>query len=312
MSGILYIDRQTGQLQIEKVYKERALHLLYGESRLSRLLRPWLLPFLAKWPWFSRLYGYLQKHPTSARKIPAFIQQFDVDSSEFLERVSSYRSFNDFFIRKLKPEARPTHSDPYTAIIPADGRYYFYNDITTCPGFIIKGQKFELETLLGNASLAQEFQGGSMVLARLCPSDYHRFHFPCDCLPGSTQLINGWLYSVNPMAVKRNIQILTQNKRTLCELHTPLFGRVIYMEIGATNVGSIKETYSPNQWQVKGAEKGYFEFGGSALILLFAKNTIQFDSDLLAATKQGLEIRCLLGQSMGKSSFSGMIEEKKI
>lgn len=303
MTDILYIDRKTRQQQIEKIYKGNALRLLYGESQLSHLLRSWLLPSLAKWPWFSRLYGALQKHPSSVRKIQPFIQKFEVDSSEFLEPVSSYRSFNDFFIRKLKPEARPIHSDPCTAVIPADGRYYFYADIAKCPGFIVKGQKFELESLLGDASLAQEFQEGSMVLARLCPSDYHRFHFPCDCLPGSSKFINGWLYSVNPMAVKRNISILTQNKRTLCELRTPLFGRVIYMEIGATTVGSIQETYTPNQWQAKGAEKGYFEFGGSALILLFAKNTIQFDSDLLDATEKGMEIRCLLGQSMGRSSF---------
>ena len=140
-----------------------------------------------------------------------------------------------------------------------------------------------------------------MVLARLCPTDYHRFHFPCDCLPGQTKLINGWLYSVNPLAVKKNIQILTQNKRTLCLLDTPLFGSVAYMEIGATSVGSIQETYVVDRFQVKGAEKGYFEFGGSALILLFPKNTIQFDSDLLAATEQGLEMRCLLGQSMGRA-----------
>lgn len=301
MTDILYIDRQTGQQQTEKVYKGRALHLLYGKSQLSRLLRPWLLPSLAKWPWFSRLYGYLQKHPFSARKIQPFIQKFGIDSSEFLDPVSSYRSFNDFFIRKLKPESRPIYSDPCTAVMPADGRYYFYADITNCPGFIVKGQKFELEALLGDAVLAKEFQGGSMVLVRLCPSDYHRFHFPCDCLPGPTKFINGWLYSVNPLAVKRNIHILTQNKRTLCELRTPLFGRVLYMEIGATNVGSIQETYTPNQWQSKGTEKGYFEFGGSALILLFAKNSIQFDADLLATTERGIEIRCLLGQSMGKS-----------
>ena len=93
-------------------------------------------------------------------------------------------------------------------------------------------------------------------------------------------MINGWLYSVNPVAVKKNIQIFTQNKRALCELQTPAFGRVLYMEVGATTVGSIQETYQPGQWQCKGAEKGYFEFGGSALILLFAKNTIQFDEDL--------------------------------
>lgn len=306
MTDILYIDRKTGQQQIEKIYKASALRFLYGESKISRLLRPCLLPTLAKWPWFSRLYGYLQKRPSSVHKIIPFIQEFDVDSSEFLEPVSTYQSFNDFFIRKLKPEARPIHSDPCTAIIPADGRYYFYPDITSCPGFIVKGQKFELDVLLGNTTLAQEFQGGSMVLARLCPSDYHRFHFPCDCLPGQTELVNGWLYSVNPLAIKKNIHILTQNKRTICELRTPLFGRVIYMEIGATNVGCIQETYTSNQWQAKGNEKGYFEFGGSALILLFAKNTIQFDSDLISATEKGIEIRCLLGQSMGKSLFSSI------
>lgn len=302
MTDIIYIDRLTGKKCIEKVYKEQALRLLYGDSRLSRLLRPWLLPSLARWPGFSHLYGYLQKHPSSVRKIRPFIEKFDVDSSEFLEPISAYRSFNDFFIRKLRPAARPIDSDPCTAVIPADGRYYFYADIAQCPGFIVKGQKFELDALLGNSSLAKEFQGGSMVLARLCPSDYHRFHFPCDCLAGPTKLINGWLYSVNPVAVKKNIHILTQNKRTLCELQTPLFGRVLYMEIGATNVGSIQETYTPGEWQPKGAEKGYFEFGGSALILLFAKNTIAFDADLLAATEEGLEIRCLLGQSMGKKT----------
>lgn len=304
MSNIVYIDRRTGQKSTEKVYKERALHILYGDSWLSRLLRPWLLPSLAKLPLFSSLYGRLQKHPLSVRKIRPFIEKFDVDTSEFLEPVSHFRSFNDFFIRRLKPEARPIAVDPTVAVIPTDGRYYFYANIKECDGFIVKGRKFDLEALLGQHSLAKEYQEGSMVLARLCPTDYHRFHFPCDCLPGPTRLINGWLYSVNPLAVKKNIQILAQNKRTLCELQAPLFGRVLYMEIGATNVGSIQETYIPEQWQVKGAEKGYFEFGGSALVLLFPKNSIAFDSDLLAATAEGLEIRCLLGQSMGKALIS--------
>jgi phosphatidylserine decarboxylase len=301
MSNIIYIDRQTGQKHTEKVYKEWALRFLYGDSWLSRFLRPWLLPSLTQWPWFSHLYGRLQKRSSSALKIQPFIEKFEIDSSEFLDPVSTYQSFNDFFIRKLKPEVRPINPDPCVAVIPADGRYYFYADITQCSGFIVKGQKFELEALLGESSLAKEFEGGSLVLARLCPSDYHRFHFPCDCLPGSTKMINGWLHSVNPLAVKRNIHILTQNKRTLCELQTSRFGRILYMEVGATNVGSIQETYQPGQWQSKGAEKGYFEFGGSALVLLFAKNTIEFDQDLLAATEKGLEVRCLLGQSMGKA-----------
>lgn len=301
MTEITYIDRQTGQKKIEKVYKEKALSFLYGNSGLSRLIRPWLLPALTKWSGFSSFYGWLQKRPSSARKIRPFIENFEVDSSEFLEPISHYRSFNDFFIRRLKTHARPVDPDPRVAIIPADGRYYFYANIAQCPGFIVKGQKFDLKTLLNKTEIPAQYQAGSMVLARLCPSDYHRFHFPCDCTPESTQMINGWLYSVNPLAIKQNVHILAQNKRTLCELQTSSFGTILYMEVGATSVGSIQETYTPGQWQAKGAEKGYFEFGGSALILLFPQNSIVFDADLLAATEEGLEIRCLMGQSMGQS-----------
>lgn len=299
MPDILYINRQTGLLETEKVYKEKALRLLYGESGIAHFLHSWFLPLLAKHDAFSRFIGWLQKRPSSAKRILPFITTFEIDPSEFLDPVSSYHCFNDFFIRKLKPDARPIHSDPCKAMIPADGRYYFYPNIEKCDGFLVKGKKFKLEALLASQALGEEFKEGSMVIARLCPSDYHRFHFPCDGLPGSSKLINGWLYSVNPLAVKQNIHIFTENKRTLCEFHTPLFGKMLYLEIGATTVGSIQQTYQPNEWQVKGEEKGYFEFGGSSLILLFAKQTIQFDADLVDATNQGIEIRCLTGQSMG-------------
>ncbi len=301
MTDIIYIDRQTGEKRVEKVYHQWALRLLYGHSRLNATVRSSILPLLAKSPLFSAFYGYLQKCSFSAKKIRPFIEKFRIDPSEFLDPISNFRCFNDFFIRRLKPEARPISADPNTAIIPADGRYYFYPHVDQCAGFLVKGEKFALKDLLQNASLANEYQEGSLVLARLCPSDYHRFHFPCACLPGSTRLLNGWLYSVNPWAIKRNIHIFSQNKRTLCELESAVFGRVLYLEVGATAVGSIQETYQPNHWQEKGAEKGYFEFGGSSLILLFPKNSITFDADLLAATEAGWEIRCLLGQSMGKA-----------
>jgi phosphatidylserine decarboxylase len=300
---IIYIDRLTGQTCLEKIYKETALRLLYGDAWTSRLFSPWLLPLVSRWPFFSALCGYIQKRPSSRRHIQPFIQAFDVDTSEFLEPASQFHSFNDFFIRRLKPEVRPIHPDPTMAVIPADGRYYFYENIKECSGFIVKGEKFKLSELLHSSSLAQDYEEASMVIARLCPSDYHRFHFPCDGLPGSTQLISGSLYSVNPLAIKRNLQILTRNKRTLCIIQTQYFKQMLYIEIGATTVGSIQQTYTPNQWQKKGAEKGYFEFGGSALILLFHQGTILFDSDLLSATAQGLEIRCLFGQSMGNSQL---------
>ncbi len=299
MKQIIYIDRQTGKQQLEKVYKEKYINFFYGDRWYNHFFHHFILPFFTKWHLFSKFYGYLQKRPSSVKKILPFIEEYEVDSNEFLDPISSYRSFNDFFIRKLKSSARPIDNS-HQAIIPADGRYYFYENITTCSGFIVKGKKFDIGNLLNNSQLAEEYAGGSMVIARLCPSDYHRFHFPCDCVPGATQLINGPLFSVNPLAVKKNIEILAENKRMICKLSTVHFGEVIYIEIGATNVGSIQETYTPDIPYAKGTEKGYFEFGGSALILLFKKNTIAFCSDLLNATEQGLEMRCLLDQPMGQ------------
>lgn len=300
MSDVFYIDRISKKIVREKVYKESYIRLLYGESWLTRLFSPLLIFLTVKWPFFSRIYGYFQKTASSKKKIKPFIEEFEVDTSEFLQPVDQFSSFNDFFIRKLKPTVRPLMPDPSVAIIPADGRYYFYQNIEESPGFIVKGQKFQLKELLQNDSLVETYRNASMVMARLCPSDYHRFHFPCDCFPSETRFINGHLYSVNPMAIKKNIQIFSQNKRTICELQSPLFGNILYMEIGATNVGSIKETYIPGQFYLKGAEKGYFEFGGSSLILLFPQGSIAFDEDLLKATHDGLEIKCMLGQSMGK------------
>lgn len=302
MTLIYYIDRKTKTKKIEKVYKNNALNLVYGSSFFNKFLNKFFLPLITRNYFFSTWYGWLQKRPKSSRKIEPFIKNFEVNTEEFLYPISSFQSFNDFFIRKLKPEARPIEKDSDCAIIPADGRYFFYENIKKCDGFLVKEQKFDLSELLQNNDLANEYQEGSMVLARLCPSDYHRFHFPCGCIPGPTSVINGWLNSVNPMAVKQNIRIMSQNKRTLCRLQSKEFGQILFLEVGALCVGRIQQTYLPNQEQKKGNEKGYFEFGGSSLIILFQKNKILFDPDLLEATKQGLEIYCQMGQKMGRKS----------
>ncbi|MBA3721580.1 MAG: phosphatidylserine decarboxylase [Parachlamydiaceae bacterium] len=299
MKDIIYINRKTGQKELEKVYGKGALKLFYGNYFFSNTFRAKLLPLIVKFPFFSALYGFLQKNPLSRKKIVPFIQEYGVDPSEFLEPISSFRTFNDFFIRKLKPDARPIVPGEKIAVMPADARYYFFQNIDKNDGFVVKGERLNLVELLEDELLAERYMGGSIVLARLCPSDYHRFHFPCECIPGQTRFINGWLYSVNPVAIKKDIAIFTKNKRTVCELETKEFGKVLYLEIGATNVGSIHETYTPFTPQQKGAEKGYFEFGASSLILLFQKDSIQFDSDLIAATESGCEIRCLMGQQMG-------------
>lgn len=299
MNDIIYINRLTKLKEKEKVYGAKGLKLLYGDDLLSRLISPLFIPLLCRWSFFSDLYGFWQNSRFTKKKIKPFIKNFNVDETEFLDGVESFQSFNDFFIRRLKPSARPLDSNDNGAIIPADGRYLFYQNMEQVSGFVIKNQKFSLKTLLGSEELAEEYKEGSLVIARLCPSDYHRFHFPCDCTPSETQLINGKWFSVNPIAIKKDISIFTKNKRTICRLNTKIFGDILYIEVGATNVGSIHETYQPDQFQPKGAEKGYFSFGGSTLLLIFPKDSIRFDEDLLKATEEGLEMRCLFGQRLG-------------
>jgi len=299
---VFYIDRQNGTLKREEVYGGTALSLLYGKSWWSRLIGSWL-KVLIKLPLFSKAYGWLQSRSFTRYKIAPFIQRFAVDPTEFLEPPSSFHSFNDFFIRKLKKEARPIDERRHVAIIPADGRYLFYEKIDEAQGFFVKGQKFCLKELLQNEAFANEYKSGSLVIGRLAPPDYHRFHFPCDVFVEKSHLVNGPLSSVNPMALKRNIAILTENKRVITRLKSREFGDFLYVEVGATFVGSIIETCQPHSFQPKGGEKGYFAFGGSALLLLFQKGSIAFEEDLLVNSRGLIETKCLMGQAMGTCRF---------
>ncbi len=289
-SPIRYIDRQSGEERIEKVYCEPAIRFLYG-SAFGRFFAR----IVAGVPLFSKLYGWWQSLPLTKRKIAPFVKKFELDPSEFALPLSAYSSFNAFFTRKLKPDARPISSG---LILPADGRYFFYQNIATCAGFIVKGKKFSLARLLGDPALAPSYANGSMILARLCPTDYHRFHFPCACTPGPSRLINGPLYSVNPLATRERIEILAENKRMITRLQTKERGEILFIEVGATNVGSIHQTFTANKPYNKGDEKGYFSFGGSSLIVLFQPGQIEIDPCLLTNSSQGIETLCLFGQSV--------------
>jgi phosphatidylserine decarboxylase len=298
---IRYINRETKQEEFEKVYGRVFLQTLYGQGLFSLLLSVTILPLVARIPFFSWAYGVFQKSKYSRGKVRPFIQEYQIDTSEFQDDPESFESFNDFFIRKLKPESRPITTGNDVAVLPADGRYLVFSDLAKTDGFLVKGKKFSLQELLNSEELAAKYKHGEMVIARLCPVDYHRFHFPCTCMPGEPKLINGPLFSVNPIALKKNIDILSENKRVITELQTKHFGTVLYIEVGATNVGSIEQTFTPQEHYAKGDEKGYFEFGGSCLIILFEPQRIQFDQDLLDASHRHMEVLGKMGQSLGRS-----------
>lgn len=304
MKPIPYLERQSGELSEEKVYGGKALSFLYGDALFAEWIGAPLRHFFARFPFVSSFMGWWNKLPISKKRIAPFIAEYGVDSAEFLEPIEHFQSFNDFFIRRLKKEARPIDQNPKGAVIPADARYWFFENVDLATPFEVKNQPFDLEKLFKNQMLAKRYAGGSLALGRLCPSDYHRFHFPCDCIPQKAHLINGPLYSVNPIALKQNLSILSENKRMVTLLDTELFGQIAYIEVGATAVGTIVETFVPGEMAAKGSEKGYFSFGGSSLVLLFEKGKFQFSPDLLAASQKNVEVRCLLGQPMGQACSS--------
>lgn len=278
MEKIKFIDRTSREQKLEKVYGGVFLQLLYGNRLLA-----FLLPFLAQCSIFSKIYGFFQKTSISRRKIKKFIRTYSIDTSEF--ETLEFSSFNDFFTRKLKPRVLSESK----AILPADGRYRVFKDVST---FEVKGKSFDVDTLIGQTCPFTP----SLVLARLAPVDYHRFHFPCDCLPGTPHPISGPLYSVNPIATCRNLAYLFENKRVVTPLLTDDFGTIFYVEIGATYVGSIVQTYTPGEPVKKGDEKGYFEFGGSSVALVFDQSKIDFAPDLI----HDLEVYGKMGESLVK------------
>lgn len=296
MKKLQYIDRETRQRVVEPIYYEATMNFFYN-SKIGKKLSI----FLSKNSLFSRIYGWLQKRSWTKRQIVPFMERYKISEKELQKPVSAYTSFNDFFTRKLRPEARPISPGANVCNMPVDGRYLVYPNISDLDTFVIKSKYFSLSKLLGNSCLVNQYAQGSMVIARLAPFDYHRFHFPCDCIPGSARLINGYLFSVHPMAIKDNFILFCENKRAITVLHSEVFGDVLCLEVGALNVGSIEQTFSPGIFYRKGEEKGFFAFGGSTVILLFLPKVIQFESDLLKNSRMGLETHCLMGQSLGTS-----------
>ncbi len=287
---IKYIDRGTGQVQIENVYGEKWLDWLYhnpvGEATL------WTI---AKRKIVTSLYGDQMEKPASADKIVPFIEEYDVDIT--IAQKQNFKSFNDFFIRQLKPEARPIVSDSLAVASPADGKILAYENVSSSD-FYIKGFRFNVDSFLDNTELAKKYKDGSMIVFRLAPPDYHRYHFPVSGITASSNIkIDGDYYSVNPLALRKKAEIFWLNKREYGVIQTPLFGNVVMVEVGATMVGSMIQTYSGTTVK-KGQEKGYFKFGGSTVVLLFEKDQIKIDADLLTNTANGLETTIKMGEQI--------------
>ena len=295
---LIVIDRVT-QLPIEEeVWGDWGLRLLYGESIASKTIGRFLLHTLFRWPALSWAVGKYYDTSYSRRLIEPFCARFHVDTSEQILPLDKFTSFNDFFTRRLRPECREQDLDPRIITVPADGRYSVIPILDPSQTIPVKTQYLCLDELLGCKSLAARFYGGTGIICRLCPSDYHRFYFPMSGKASDTNWIHGSLFSVNPIATSRFPWIFWTNRRAITLIETEQAATIAYIEVGATNCGSIVQNFIPNSWVRKGQEKGFFRLGGSAAILLFEPAQVKIADDLAELSASGCEVLCHIGQPL--------------
>lgn len=288
-------NRKTNNYETEKVAGENYIKWSY-ESPVGKSFTELLL----KKKLFSKLYGSYCNTSLSKKKIDKFIKDFDIDMNISSMNVSEFNNFNEFFIRTLSKDSRPVPTDDSLLTSPGDGRLFAFENISTDKLIQVKGIHYSLSELIGDASIAKDYEGGVCLVLRLCPTDYHRFHFVDNGIPLESSFIAGNYYSVNPVALERIPKLYCQNKREWSIFKSDNFGDIIHIEVGATCVGTIVQTYTPNKRVIKGEEKGYFKFGGSTTILLFKKNSIKIDDDILCQTELGFECKVLMGEVIGK------------
>ncbi len=296
--NIQYIDLDTGSQKTEKVYGDKAVTWMY-QSMTGRAVSN----ILAR-KWIAKLYGAFQSSSWSRGKILPFVDSFSINLDHFLPddtgtQDTPYPSFNSFFIRRFRQGLRPFAADD--TIMPAfsEARYYGWDKLSDSIQLPVKGQFLSPKSLLGDERWSKEFKGGPCFLARLCPVDYHRFHFPDNGKLMDFYTIEGALHSVNPKALKVKNDILCTNERQVAILDTEHFGLLAFIEVGAMMVGKIVQTFQDPLFK-RGDEKGYFLFGGSTVIVIGQANKWKPSQVILDNTTKGIETYVRLGRAIAE------------
>ena len=268
--------------------QDRLLAALYGSAPGRMLLKPLTAP------WLSKLAGSFLSTGASKVFIKPFIKSNRIDMSQF-EPVE-YASYNDFFSRRIRPGVRPVDMDPEHLISPADSKLTAL-PITENGRFTLKHTEYTVGSLLKDPALAAEYVDGWALIFRLTVDDYHRYCYAFDAEKGENVVIPGRLHTVNPIA-NDFFPIYKENAREYTILRTERFGDVIAMEVGALLVGKIVNHHGAATVR-RGQEKGYFQFGGSTVVLLLKKDTAVLDSDILENSRQGIETVVKFGEKIG-------------
>ncbi len=289
---IKFINRSDNSIEIESPPGEELLDFLYHNPFGEKIILP-----IVKQKFISKWYGKIMDSSGSKKRIEPFVKSLNIDMTEAQKKISEFESFNDFFYRKLKPGVRTIGNG---LVSPGDGKILAFENISEVNTFFVKGKKFTLKEFLQNDFLAEKHKNSSLVILRLAPNDYHRYHFPYDGIPSQTEKIEGVYYSVSPISLnKKFTEVFSENKKEICLLKTQEEGEILIIPVGATMVGSLNSTFEPNTLVNKGDEMGYFAFGGSSVVLLFNSDSFKLDIDLIENTKSKLETAVKMGEKIG-------------
>ena len=245
-------------------------------------------------PYVSKCAGWALSTRASRMLVRPFVRHADIDLTEYEE--DRFRSYNEFFSRKIRPDARPIQGSECHLISPCDSQLMVF-PITEDGIFRIKNTCYTLAGLLRDRKKAAEYYGGQILVFRLGVDDYHRYCYVADGEIGERVSIPGVLHTVSP-AVYDRCPVYKENAREYCTIRTKTFGEILMMDVGALLVGKIVNLHGKKRVQ-RGEEKGYFQFGGSTVVLLLQKNAVQLDEDILRNSKAGIETVVRYGEKIG-------------
>ena len=282
------IRRRDGRIVDLPDGQDRLLAVLYEHVWGRALLKPLVCPFV------SRAAGRFLSTRMSRVFIRPFIRASGIDMTQF--EATEYRSYNEFFSRRIRPDARPVRLEPEVLISPCDSKLTVL-PITQEGRFTLKHTVYTVSSLLKDQELAAKYEGGYAMIFRLTVDDYHRYCYVADGKKSGNVRIPGVLHTVNPIA-NDVYPIYKENAREYSLLHSDTFGDILMMEVGALLVGRIVNHHGEAEIR-RGQEKGYFQFGGSTVVLMTEKGRVMIDEDILANSCDHFETIVRMGEKIG-------------
>lgn len=232
----------------------------------------------------GRLTSARAPQPLVDAAIRAFVHAYDVDLSEVDVPEGGFRTFDEFFTRRLIAGARVVDPDPRALVSPADGRIEDLGEITSAGELVVKGQRYTAAALLDDPEEARAYEGGRYFIVYLSPRDYHRVHAPTCGSVQCVRYIPGSLYPVNRIGTQHIPQLFSRNERLAIVQEGSIHGRVTTIMVGAIGVGRIGLSFDEVETnrghapgvrnyvdapipRDRGDELGVFHMGSTAIVM---------------------------------------------